>query len=254
MSNLSVRQSVEQFHLLFLDQLGKRVESRFYALKGGCNLRFFFNSIRYSEDIDLDINIVRKETLQKNIEQVLNSVPFRQILQTKGITIDNFSAPKQTSTTQRWKIVLINKNSAISFRTKIEFSRRQKIKNTEFEAVSSPILKEYRLHPILVNHYNINIAFEQKLEALLNRTQTQARDIFDLHLLLQFEVDTRSLSKSLRDRLEEAQTNALSVSYQEYKGQVLTFLPEDYRAQYDSKKIWDNMVVKLIDVLSELKK
>lgn len=49
------RVAVEQFHLLFLEQLGKVVDKQLTALKGGCNLRFFLKSIRYSEDMDIDI-------------------------------------------------------------------------------------------------------------------------------------------------------------------------------------------------------
>jgi hypothetical protein len=48
-------QAVEQFHLLFLTQLGARFDKKLYALKGGCNLRFFWKSIRYSEGMDLDV-------------------------------------------------------------------------------------------------------------------------------------------------------------------------------------------------------
>lgn len=58
----SDKQTVELFHLLFLQQLGTRLEKKLYALKGGCNLRFFFRSVRYSEDLDLDVQIVAKET------------------------------------------------------------------------------------------------------------------------------------------------------------------------------------------------
>jgi len=32
---------VERFHLLFLAQLGHNLDKSCYALKGGCNLRFF---------------------------------------------------------------------------------------------------------------------------------------------------------------------------------------------------------------------
>ena len=54
MAEYGVREYVELFHLLFLDQLGRKLDKRFYALKGGANLRFFARSLRYSEDIDLD--------------------------------------------------------------------------------------------------------------------------------------------------------------------------------------------------------
>jgi len=49
------RQAVEIFHMLFLHAFGTRVDKSLYALKGGGNLRFFHKSIRYSEDIDLDV-------------------------------------------------------------------------------------------------------------------------------------------------------------------------------------------------------
>jgi hypothetical protein len=47
---LSVRQSTELFHLVFLRALVAKGEDKaLVALKGGCNLRFFFGSVRYSE-------------------------------------------------------------------------------------------------------------------------------------------------------------------------------------------------------------
>ena len=55
MTKYTTIQYVELFHLLFLDQLGRKLDKRFYALKGGCNLSFFMKSIRYSEDMDIDI-------------------------------------------------------------------------------------------------------------------------------------------------------------------------------------------------------
>ena len=49
------RQAIEIFHLSFIAQLGRRVDKALFAIKGGCNLRFYCRSIRYSEDIDIDI-------------------------------------------------------------------------------------------------------------------------------------------------------------------------------------------------------
>lgn len=45
----------EVFHLKFLRWWGRKRQVKHYAVRGGANLRFFFNSFRYSEDIDLDI-------------------------------------------------------------------------------------------------------------------------------------------------------------------------------------------------------
>ncbi len=84
---LTPQENVEIFHLIFLDQLGRKIEKNFYALKGGCNLRFFLKSIRYSEDIDLDIQTIAKETLQNKVRKILNSDSLNNILKSKKIEI-----------------------------------------------------------------------------------------------------------------------------------------------------------------------
>src|SRR2546428_11060054 len=99
-------QPVEHFHLLFLAQLGIRLDKKLYALKGGCNLRFFWKSIRYSQDIDFDVHTIAQQTLQKNVKQILDAPGFRQILRSFKIQLTKVSEPKQTSTTQRWKVHL----------------------------------------------------------------------------------------------------------------------------------------------------
>src|SRR5260221_4376790 len=118
-------QLVEIFHILFLRSLQGKLEKSLYALKGGCNLRFFFKSIRYSEDIDLDASIIHKDTLLKNINKILDGPALKATLLTKGIELLGYSTPKQTATTQRWKCQLRAVGSNTPIPTKIEFSRRQ---------------------------------------------------------------------------------------------------------------------------------
>src|SRR5260370_32557333 len=98
--NLTDTRAVEHFHLLFLAQLGTRLDKKMYALKGGCNLRFFWKSIRYSGDIDFDVHTIAKHTLQKNVNQILKSTGFEQILRSQKLQLIKFSASKQTDTTQ----------------------------------------------------------------------------------------------------------------------------------------------------------
>jgi hypothetical protein len=71
------RQAIEVFHLLFLRSFGARVDKTLFALKGGCNLRFYHRSIRYSEDMDLDVRTMAQGTLRSNVEAVLDADPFR---------------------------------------------------------------------------------------------------------------------------------------------------------------------------------
>src|SRR3989338_3748870 len=103
---LSPKTQVEIFHLLFLRQFSSLTDPNLYAIKGGCNLRFFFESVRYSEDLDIDVATIQKQTLENKVNKILHSPALIKSLAEYGITEINSSAPKQTPTTQRWKIQL----------------------------------------------------------------------------------------------------------------------------------------------------
>lgn len=238
---------VEQFHLLFLDQLGRKLDKRHYALKGGCNLRFYLKSIRYSEDIDIDVQHTSVDKLQDCVEQIIKGASLAKILLSRGMKITYYSSPKQTETTQRWKLALLSKGADLPLHTKIEFSRRGMSEPVVFEPVDGLLMRAYQLTPILASHYPADVAFKQKVNALIHRSQTQARDIFDLAHLLRCGVSTQSMS--LPTQWREAQQNALSVSFDDFKGQVLSFLSPEYQEQYAAPEVWDEMVLRVVDAL-----
>lgn len=238
---------VEQFHLLFLDQLGRKLDKRHYALKGGCNLRFYLRSIRYSEDMDLDVQTTPVESLRERVEQIFSGKALAQILQARGLRIVHCSAPKQTETTQRWKLTLAVKGAELPMHTKIEFSRRGLDCPVAFGPVDPAIMHDYQITPLLASHYPPEVAFRQKINALIHRAQPQARDIFDLDHLLRSGVSTGGMN--LPARWREAQQNAMSVSYAVFKSQVLSFLAPDYQAQYDDPRVWDGMVLRVVEAL-----
>ncbi|OGT44641.1 MAG: hypothetical protein A3F42_07960 [Gammaproteobacteria bacterium RIFCSPHIGHO2_12_FULL_37_34] len=244
--------SVELFQLLFLQQLEGKLDKKLYALKGGCNLRFFFKSIRYSEDIDFDVAIISKITLENKINKILNSIHFKQILQSKGMEIIQSNPAKQTETTQRWKLLLHVRNSTIPVPTKIEFSRRKMDKGVAYVAIDNDIVNQYNLYPILCNHYECHTAFLQKMRALINRTETQARDVFDLKWLLDQGTDV-SLINFSPEEIRSAIGNIRSLHYTDFKGQVIAYLMEEYKHFYDSPKKWDEICTKVITALREIK-
>src|SRR5271167_4254474 len=97
----------EAFHLEFLRWFGRKIEATRYCLKGGVNLRLFCRSIRYSEDMDIDIAHVRVEALQKAVMGVLSVRGFTDSLKFLGIekvVPPDMAKAKQTETTQRFKI------------------------------------------------------------------------------------------------------------------------------------------------------
>ena len=66
----------EVFHLEFLRWFARKLQADRYCLKGGVNLRLFFKSIRYSEDMDMDVTGVRVEKVKKVVMEILSARGF----------------------------------------------------------------------------------------------------------------------------------------------------------------------------------
>ena len=240
---------VEQFHLLFLAQLVRRVNPSLFVLKGGCNLRFFHKSARYSEDMDLDLGEIGARTLRDKVREVLVSRPFAQILGARAIAIDRVTEHKQTDTTQRWKLGLRIEDGAAPFPTRIECSRRGVDDGVVFGSVDPDVARAYRLPPLMVSHYDAATAMAQKVGALAGRRETQARDVFDLHHLLASGARLRR-PEALDHRVaERACANAMTIDFGMFKSQVLAYLPAEDQAQFDSSPVWDTIVLEVVDAL-----
>ena len=121
---LSHVQVVEFFHVAFLEVLSKRLDPARYVFKGGANLRYFFDSQRYSEDIDIDLLGRQSWPLEKKVDDVLESGALKALLRFGGLAVAEFSTPKQTETARRWKVALEVSGHSEQIRTKIEFSNR----------------------------------------------------------------------------------------------------------------------------------
>src|SRR5229473_2023646 len=63
----------EALHVLLLSRLSQELRPDAFVLKGGVNLRLFFDSPRYSEDIDLDIDPSAKDAIMRAISVLLAS-------------------------------------------------------------------------------------------------------------------------------------------------------------------------------------
>lgn len=233
---------------MFIRFLDQHLEKNLYAIKGGCNLRFFFQSIRYSEDIDIDIQTIAPNTLEKKVDRILDSQPLLQSLALQKIELLEFTKPKQTQTTQRWKVQI--RSGGITLPTKIEFSRRGLDLNIEYGPIDSNLQTTYRTYPILCSHYGIQAALEQKIKALIYRTETQARDIFDLDLLC--KNSQAPSSHFTKDEKNQAIENAISVSYADFHGQVVAYLMPEYQAFYQEPAIWSSLQDKVVTFLESL--
>jgi len=236
---LSSAQITELFHIAFLDVLSKRLDPARYVLKGGANLRYFFGSARYSEDIDLDIGGVPAWRLMEKVDGILSSVPMEVLLRASSLSIAEASNPKHTETTQRWKVGVKAPGQSQLVRTRIEFSYRDGAGQYRLEPIPSEIVAPYALRSPTVQHYVDDAPTEQKVLALAGRSETQARDVFDLDLLLR----RRSLAPETLEPevLGKATDLAMQLPYAAFRDQVLPFLEPDVVELYDTEEAWVQM-------------
>lgn len=246
----------EIFHLEFLRWFARTVKSAYYALKAGVNLRFFFKSVRYSEDMDMDAQGIRKDRLIDAVMGILESAAFQDTLTPFGIervVPPNIAKAKQTETTQRFKTHLLTHSGEDLF-TKIEFSKRGFKGDVEVGSVSDELTRMYKIPPLLVPHYDIDSAIRQKIEAFSSRSVTQVRDLFDLYILSsQYKKEGNSPLKISLPRLDEAHKKIFDIDFTNFKDTVLSYFSEQDQNVYNSPEAWDEIKLKTAHFLEELR-
>jgi predicted nucleotidyltransferase component of viral defense system len=242
----------EIFHLEFLRWLGRKIKAENYALKGGVNLRFFFNSFRYSEDMDLDVSGIKVDTLKETVMKIVEARSFQEPLSPFGIEKiipPDVSKAKQTETTQRFKVHLLTAAGEDLF-TKVEFSRRGFKGEMTVQPISDAVLRAYKLPPLVCPHYSAETAVLQKAEALASRSVVQARDVFDLYVL-STQADL-SFTGGVK-MLEKAKENALGISFEQFRDTVVSYLAPEDKAVYDKAAAWDEIRLKVTEFLDKIK-
>ncbi|MBI2073527.1 MAG: nucleotidyl transferase AbiEii/AbiGii toxin family protein [Gemmatimonadetes bacterium] len=216
--------------------------------KGGINLRLFFGSVRYSADMDLDGTVEGSAAIRNCLKGLFDAREFTRRLQAFGIRgLDPGEGPnKDTETTFRYKFGVIA-GGGVRYPTKVEvsFRKRHAVDRVVLETPSSGVLDAHGVDTFQVRHYVREAAVRQKIDALGGRREAQARDVFDIHVLVP-DAPTDELlaflAKALRrERLEEAHARALAIRYSEYQGQVFEFLGDAARSGYASESMWDEM-------------
>ncbi len=246
----------EVFHFLFLDRLLKISDPKFYVLKGGVNFRFFLQSPRYSEDMDLDVVGGAVETLKKNGYKILEDAAFQRNLQSFGIRslkINDKEKAKHTETTQRFSLRLVN-DAGEEFPTKVEFSRRAPDAQEKYllEDINPAVALTFKRLSYRCYHYTPEAALLQKIRALAFRKETQARDVFDMYLLyLAGYFTAENLEKVDESECIKAKEALSNLSYEHYRGQVVEYLQPEARARFESEKSWNEMISKIEEGLDE---
>ncbi len=251
MNTLTRAQAIELFHIAFLDVLSKRLDAGRFVLKGGANLRYFFGSIRYSEDVDLDTDGLAAYLVREKVESILDSGPLPILLRTRGMAVVEHTNPKSTDTTQRWKVAVAVPGLADPVRTKIEFSARDSDGEYELDSIPADVVAPYALRPPSVQHYIGDTPAEQKILALEGRNETQARDVFDLDLLLRRRpLPAGTLDPSV---LDGAANRAMELPYAAFRDQVIPFLEPEAVELYADQAAWVQIQTFVADALEAAK-
>jgi hypothetical protein len=245
-------QLIESFHLAFLQVLATRLNQRDYVLKGGANLRYFFGSHRYSEDIDFDAGGEESWKLEEKVDVALSAPSLTALLRRSAITIAQVTKPKQTETTQRWKLQLAVSGREETVSTKVEFSRRNGDERFQLEAVPDRVVAPYALRPPTVLHYLAAPATEQKVLALALRNEAQARDVFDLDLLFRGHPGAVARGALTSLTLTQAAEHCLELPFEAFEAQVLPFLDPDFSELYTDPAVWEQIRAYVIDQLGAL--
>lgn len=250
------RELREVFHFCFFERLLKLADTNLFVLKGGVNLRFFFHSPRYSEDMDLDVVAGSVATLKKNGYKVLEDAALRRILRTYGIADVEINDPdkaKHTETTQRFRVQLVTVGGE-RLPSKIEFSRRAPTAGgREVAQVDGEIAHRYHRLAFRCQHYDGAAAVVQKVLALAGRPVTQARDVFDLDVLRRGG-HTRNIAMhelTTEKQRAAAAANARALGFDDFEGQVLEFLDDEQRGEFADVAVWREMVAQVEQLLSE---
>lgn len=244
---------IELFHLVFLQVLQARLDQARYVVKGGANLRYFFESLRYSEDIDLDAVAIEPWSLEQKVDGVLASRAMGLLLRSGGLSVDQVTKPKQTGTTQRWKPLIAGSGRGSPVRTKIEFSHRSADPRRILEAVPDRVVAPYALRAPTMLHYTADAAIEQKLAALAQRRETQARDVFDLELLLRRHRDAIGPGEIEPHVLEVALERVPGLPFEAFRDQVVAFLDPEVVGLYDERAAWERIQTFVAERLMELR-
>ncbi len=253
--SLTPIQFVEAFHLTLLRVLEAKVDRSWYVVKGGVNLRAWFGSARYSQDMDLDV--LRGEVFEwrDRLDGVLAAPALVTQLRALGLRVTRTSKPKQTETTQRWKIEVEARAVGVPLHTKVELSRRGNGDVHALEPVLAEIVRPYGLPAPIAQHYVAAAAIRQKIGALAGRRETQARDVWDLeHLFRTTHADPRPLPEALQSALPAAAERAIDMPFDDFRGQVVPYLAAEDQELFGTADAWRRIQELVVDRLAELQR
>ena len=223
-----------------------------YVVKGGANMRLFYESRRRSQDIDLDYVGTAFWKIEHKVDETLDSRAFRDLLRLAGVGMADLTKPKETDTTRRWKFAVVGSGARLNSR--IEFSSRNAA-DPEYalEAARSDIGRAAGLRVVKANHYLATAAIRQKIRALAERSETEPRDVFDLDLLFAGNPDVVRAGGVDGALVGKAIDAALAIPFEAFADLVVDYLEEEFVEIYNRPEVWDEMLTTVAGHLERLR-
>lgn len=246
----------EAFHLAFLTVFQTVTDPRSFALKGGGNLRFYFDSLRYSEDIDLDAFASDPRLFTEKVERAFMSPNLAKLLATLGIKVTRLNPKDRTMTKERWVVDLAHRDVGATIHSRVEISHRAYglEQFVVVEPVSAHVVSAYAPLPApMIGHYVPRGAVIQKIVALGDRRATQPRDVFDLDHLFRKFPDAPTPGLVAVSSLEGAISRVFEIDYPAYRSKVVPFLDSSIRDALDSMDAWGTIQARVVDGLEAMR-
>lgn len=243
---------IEFLQLAFLQVLPTRLPLAEYVVKGGANMRLFYDSRRRSQNIDLDYLGSAFWKVEDKIDETLDSRAFRDLLRLAGVEMADLTKPMQTATTRRWKFAVVGSGARLN--SKIKFSSRSGA-DPEYalEAARSDIGRAAGLRVVKANHYLPTAAIRQKIRALAERRESEPRDVFDLDLLFAGHADAVKAGDVDGALAGMAIDAAFAIPFDAFAELVVDYLEEDFVEIYNRPEVWDEMVTTVTGHLERLR-
>lgn len=223
----------EYWQFLFLQRLYLEKDSKNLYFKGGTAIRFFYQSFRFSEDLDFTSLLKKKETkelLVRVFDFFVKNSPLPLVIKEERI----FEKFEEESLKYRFLFTPKGLSQKVSIRIDVSFREKPLTKEEE---VLVPF--DYPITPYpLVIHLSKDELLAEKLRALFVRGKP--RDLFDAWFLLtkKATIDEDLVKKKFKiypglkyskEKLTEIVKN---YDEKELKRDLNQFLPENYRNLY----------------------
>jgi predicted nucleotidyltransferase component of viral defense system len=203
------------------------------VLKGGLAMRAVLGSTRYTTDIDLDaVTDAPVGRIQGIVRRSID-----RVLKQQGLLEDpQVSEPKQTETTLRWKVNGRAPGTTRPISLTVEVSRREWA--APFRTKQLELSKEFaggaaRGRVLVLDAQALAVC---KVMALTDPRRDAPRDLFDLSVLLETELEDPAvlLAHQSRERVEQALSELWGkielMGYERFKTDVAPYLPPELAA------------------------